>query len=576
MDHSKKQVDDIENRIDSIIQQSSSKASRYMILTIIFMIISLFISAFFTYRYITKIDNKLNQIETNIKLSSQHTKQQYNQQPQSIPNEAIESLKERLSSLETLQEAMVSNSKGALEQMNFVFAIVATFFGLFSLFFAYRQIIADTSRDKHDEEMRGLVGSFRQNITVINDLIATLEHTHRYRQEVETRIQTMDTKIVEFDEYKKKTEQTIKEKIDELNAEAFILFRDHIDRQQFKTEENRGRLDLFYINMNAIEQMGDIGSQFSPICFFLRALHFFNITQYNPASKDLEESRRLGLREVAKPTFKNYGQIEEDDIIKQLERMLDDCSYHLGIIYFNTGQYDKSQERFKEAYRRKRLDFRSRSYIPQLMFFDTRIPFNSVITEFNTVEKELKSLSIEDQSRINWSEDMASLKMREGSCYLPKLIPLPNRAGYRDKENAEKSANLFWEAYEYAQKIAYKPSPVEIFVRFSLAQALELLPRTEWRDQTPEELFKNVFNDIRKQVITKTEPILLVLLNYSLAICANKAKISGENPHFYLNRARESLQHVPNNIMIFSPINKLNLTREEIINEMEVFEESIV
>jgi hypothetical protein len=114
-----------------------------------------------------------------------------------------------------------------------------------------------------------------------------------------------------------------------------------------------------------------------------------------------------------------------------------------------------------------------------------------------------------------------------------------------------------------------------LFVHFSLAQALELLSRTEWQDKTPGELFEQVFFDMRKIIILKTEPILLGQLNYVLSICSSKTKISGENPRTYLIRAREQLQHIPSNVKIFSPINKILLTREDTILEMELFEKSL-
>ena len=89
-------------------------------------------------------------------------------------------------------------------------------------------------------------------------------------------------------------------------------------------------------------------------------------------------------------------------------------------------------------------------------------------------------------------------------------------------------------------------------------------------------LFQQVFYEIRKQIVLKTEPILLILLNYVLAICASRADIRAENPRSYLARALEQLQRVPTDVLIFSPINKINLSREDIIMEMETFEENLV
>jgi hypothetical protein len=61
-------------------------------------------------------------------------------------------------------------------------------------------------------------------------------------------------------------------------------------------------------------------------------------------------------------------------------------------------------------------------------------------------------------------------------------------------------------------------------------------------------------------------------LNYALAICAAETNVPNENSSFYLSRAREHLTRVPPEVRVFSPINKINLTREEILAEMDEFE----
>ena len=171
---------------------------------------------------------------------------------------------------------------------------------------------------------------------------------------------------------------------------------------------------------------------------------------------------------------------------------------------------------------------------------------------------------------------MASLKMKKANCFLPKIIRLPERERQRSGEVATEAVNILWDAYQHAERIQDDQSLVVIFARFSLAQALEQVNRSEWKNSTPHELFKRVFFDIRSQIIRrKTEPILLVLLNYVLAICCSRSNIQGENPYTYLARAREHLQQVPNQVRIFSPINKINLHQDDLIWEIEIFEQSL-
>jgi tetratricopeptide (TPR) repeat protein len=581
MSYNDQQLRDLERRLNTSINRASSKANRFPFFAFMITLIALASLVLVAFRYMTTVNNRFDKLENSVGLIS-ITQTQNQQSQQTVNNPSFESLNSRLTSLEGLQEAIATTSKSALEQMNFVFATVAAFFGLFAIFFAFRQIATDTTREKHDEEMRGLVTSFRDNINVINSLIVTLEENYRYRTEIETRMRQIDAQLLEVERFKERTEQTLQEKVALINTEAFTLFCDHVDRQKFKTEENKGLLENFYININTLEQTEDISELLNPFCYFLRALHFFNITQYEPASFDLEKANRMGFREIAAPSHSMYGDTLESEINSQLNRMLEDSSYHLGIIYYNLGQYKKARERFNEAYRKNSLDFRSRSYIPELMFFETGIPLARVIAEFDTVEKELRDLSLEKRRSMDWPAAMASLKMRKGNCYLPKIIPInrslgfqAHREAYHNEEDPDKATTIYKEAYEEAQKIEAKSTLTEIFVRFSLAQALEHVSRSDWAGLTPTELFEQVFYDVRRQIVHKTEPILLSLLNYVLAICVSRANISGENPRAYLAQAREHLQKVPTSVLIFSPINKINLSREDILQEMDLFEKGL-
>ncbi len=560
------------------MDNSSSGGSRkYLSLSfILFGILMVF--GVFAFWYVQGVNRRLDEIEGAGGISSMP--EETSLRP--TLEDPLNNLNARLTSLESLQEAIVSTSKSALEQMNFVFTIVASFFGLFALFFAYRQVVADGGREKHDEEMRSLVGSFRDNITVINALISTLEESFRSRRQLEEQIREQIKEINEglttVTTFTEQSERTFKDRVNNLNSEAFSLFTTHIDRQKFKSTENKHRLENFYLDFNTLEKLGDLSSLRNPFSNFLRGLHYFNITQYELAGLDFEVALSQGSRELARPTTGWYGDSRENEITEQLRRMLDDCTYHLGIIYYNLGEYEKAIDKFRETSRRDPLDFRSRSYIPELMFFDNkrRFEFRQIVSEFNLVEEELNSLSQADKERINWEVAMASLKMKKANCFLPKIIRLPERERQRSGEVATEAVNILWDAYQHAERIQDDQSLVVIFARFSLAQALEQVNRSEWKNSTPHELFKRVFFDIRSQIIRrKTEPILLVLLNYVLAICCSRSNIQGENPYTYLARAREHLQQVPNQVRIFSPINKINLHQDDLIWEIEIFEQSL-
>lgn len=560
---------ELERRISLIAFRTSRRYFVLLLLVILFLVVA----GLMIYRQFGVLDEKLDRLQG----------PQREHSPAAPPSgtndtERIEAIKSRLDALEQLQEAMVSSSKNALEQMNFVFGIGAAIVGVFGLYSVYKQTIAEASRDRHEEEMRGLAGSFRENMSVINSLIVTLEASFKHREVVASQMEVLGKQLKNVEQFKINIEKTLNEKLSDLNWEAFNLFQ-QLDRENFKAEENRGRLDNFYIAMNALERTGDVKSQLSPFSYFIRALHFFNATQYKPASGDLETARQLIPGEIAQPTTDSYRSAQTSEIEKSLRRIEKDSCYHLGIIYYNLGDYGKARERFGEAYQRDPSDLRSRAYIPELMFFEAREPFKRVIAEFEQVEREFDRWQTrDDREKVDLDTNMAALLLRKGNCYLPKTIYLPKRATFRVEENAIEALRIYEKAHEFAQRTVQnlaKPPLTEVFVRFSIAQASQAAGRTTWKSGDIRDLFKGVFLDIRKQVALKTEPIVLTLFNYVLAICAHKDQVPSESSTFYLSRAREQLQRVPSDVRIFSPISKINLSRDEFLSEMEDFESEV-
>ena len=575
-DKSHQQIDAIKRQIDAELLANSTRNRRStaLMMTLGFAVLLLF--AFIMYRQDIAITNRISSLESTLDKSSHLITVPAGKAP--TTNESIQSdefkkaVDARLQALETLQDAMVSTSKGALEQMNFAFSVVAIFFGLFSLFFAYRQIAGDASQELQDSEMRGLVGSFRENITVVNDLIASMHESFKHQEQMKNRMGELDASIADVKRFKERTVATQTEKVADLNEVAYSLFRDKIDRQSFKAEENRGLLSNFHMNMTALERTGDVSQFFSPICYVLRALHFFNVTQYELAAKDLEEARKIGIREIASPTTGWYGDSIESDAIKNLQQMLIDCNYHLGMIYYNLGEYAKSRERFQDVSKKNHLDFTARTYIPELMYFDTQIQFSKTIQEYESVQRELESLSSDEKRKIDYAGALAILMMKFGNCYLRKRIPLTHRRVYQSDEEPFRALTQYRAAMKALQESRLKGTLPDVFVRMSLAQGLEAVGREHWGSDSPAELFVSAFGDLRKIAATKTEPLVLALLSYSLAVCAKGGSLSQEDPRTYLARAREHLHRIPSCVLVFSPINKINLSHEQLMWEMDEFE----
>ena len=86
----------------------------------------------------------------------------------------------------------------------------------------------------------------------------------------------------------------------------------------------------------------------------------------------------------------------------------------MGIIHYNLGQHDSAIIEFTTAYERNPLDFRSRIYIPELMFFDETSDPRKTEEEYRIVEDELSNITSENRKRMispspSWEAHYASL-----------------------------------------------------------------------------------------------------------------------------------------------------------------------
>lgn len=486
-----------------------------------------------------------------------------------------ENLNHQISLLKERQDILIESSKQDFERVYLVFAGVAGIFTIFSIIFGLRQIAFEKHRQRIEDhylgEMQSVMNSFRDNITTINSLISTLKQTFDFQGEINNTLARVNDQLTELQSFKESEELGYRSEVDTLNARATQLFRDcnlHIgDRISFTFEENKVKIQSLCNHFDTLKSTGNIDDYISPISLFLRALGHFNTNEYNDTAILLSKARDTAKPQLDTP-LAQYGSWDVNEVKKNLEKLINETSYHLGIIYYNLGKYEGSRYEFKIAFEREPLDFRSRIYIPELMFFDKEIDPANTETEYKEVELELNNLPTTDrkQMRPSWNSHFASLKMRQGNFYLPKLIHLESRINWKKFENSESAIECYWEAKEH--------NPDSSFVNFSLAQSMHILGRSSlWREENPESIFRDIFQKFRNEAIMKTEPILLSLLYYCSAISCWLGKMQKENPTFYLNQARQHLQRIPKGIRIFSPINKINLIREEILKEMQQLEE---
>ncbi|MEW6618724.1 MAG: tetratricopeptide repeat protein [bacterium] len=485
------------------------------------------------------------------------------------------SLSEQIILLKERQDLLIEATQKDLQRVYYVFAGVAAIFTILTIIFGSRQIITESRRQKVEGkyfvEMQSVMNSFRDNISTINSLISTLKQTFDFQGEIQKRLLDVDKSLKDLRVFKEKEELGYRSQVDAMNARSAQLFIEskiHTgDRESFKREENKAKIHSLSAHFDTLKTTGEITDLASPVSLFMRALGHFNEIEYEEALAVLKQARDSAKAQLSSP-LSQYGTWDVDEIREKLTILINESHYHLGIIYYNLGRYEESRNEFKSAFERNQLDFRSRIYIPELMFFDMGIDPSVTEAEFRLVEVELNNITLENRKRMSspWDKQFASLKMRQGGFYLPKLIKLESRIMWRRYEDIEKAIECFWQAKEHDSE--------SMFISFCLAQSMHIIGRSAlWRDQTPETLFREVFHRFRDDAILKTEPILLCLLYYCAAISCWLGNIQKENPRLYLNQARQYLQRIPKGIRVFSPINKINLSREDILKEMQQMEE---
>lgn len=487
-------------------------------------------------------------------------------------------LTEKLAYLEDRQTLLVESAQNDLERVYFIFSTVSAFFALFLVFAAVRSFVEDHRRGRLEEQhlnhLQSMMSAFGDNAAKANAFISTLTGTLEVQGDLARRMKELDDRLQALDQDRKREQLSFRSQVDALNAACVDAFRacqlHKRDRDAFKAEENRIALQALSSRMDTLCVTGDTSGLVSPVSYFVRALGRFNEMKYQDAIDDLRNAREMAKQQLTTP-LAQYGNWDNDEVQKNLRILLDETHYHLGIMYYNTGQWDNARQDFALAHERYELDFRSRIYIPELMFFDdscdpkrTEQEFLSVSTELNNVTSDRRK-----QMQPTWEACFASLRLRQGNIYLKKLFVPASRSSRWEAltgtEGNKKALECYWEA---------KRKHESHVVNFSLAQAMLYDGQSAlWEDLKPRDLFRDAFFKFRNQAILKTEPIQLALLYYCAAISCHHGEISGDSPSTYLGLARQHLQRVPGAICVFSPVSKLMLSHSDMLSEIDQIEQ---
>jgi len=241
--------------------------------------------------------------------------------------------------------------------------------------------------------------------------------------------------------------------------------------------------------MDTLFITGDAEGNISPVAHRIRGISRFNEMKYEDAVGDIREARSLAKPQLNTP-LSQFGGWDSDEVQRNLRILLDESHYHLGIIFYNSGNWDDARREFATAYERFNLDFRSRIHIPELMFFDDSCEPKRTEQEFLAVIEDLKNVT-SDRRKVmhpSWDASLAALKLRQGNIYVKKLVQPASRSDrwsvLTGEDGGTKALDCYWDAWEASG------SGASHVVAFSLAQAMEYAgPGSRWKDYKPRDLF---------------------------------------------------------------------------------------
>jgi tetratricopeptide (TPR) repeat protein len=548
--------------IDQLVQQklnATSNRSNSLLRYFIYITIALFVSfILFTYIQSRRVDSLVSRLSSTI--SQEVSREMIND----IPTETEQYIRNQLEYLEVRQTAILDETKNSLERMTFLFTTVAAFFGLFSLYFGYRQIMLDAKKDEsaeqYDQEMRNLVRSFQENITTISSLISTLEQSYAYRKEIESKLGEITSRADVLEKARTEREAKYKLLIDSLNSESIRLFLLGLNRKSISAEENKLLIDNFKSRMENAEIEVDSSLTLNPLCYFMRGLGYMLRYQFRKAVVDFERAHQEAIKEQQKPTSQMYANIDRESIELILREAAARAHYFQGVCLRNIGQFKESLQAYKSCLQVTSDDFEAQTEQLQVMYFIKETSFLNIEKEFNRVQQILDR-HLENNPNTTDQEFLDARKfigLYRGNMYLKKKSHISGRSFHIQYEDSIKAIEIFREAYDDAKTS---------LTAFSLAQAYDTpgVSASEWKGTTPKKLYEEALRELSRRIVENNDAHFIITLHYMQAICATKANL---DPLTYLNALRDKLKELPGDVLFFSPVSKVMISKSELLEEL--------
>lgn len=246
---------------------------------------------------------------------------------------------------------------------------------------------------------------------------------------------------------------------------------------------------------------------------------------------------------------------------------LANAHYLSAMISYNRRDFSAAIAHFDAAFTlspQDKVDWQSKIYVGELTHF-LRRPRNEIEKAFGDVEDALRL----SQETSQTAALRATLYLKWGNCYVDILDLEPAQSN--PLISNQLAIGLYKRARASLPTYTQPDSLLPVVIDYSLAQAL-LIARSIDMDlsMTPAELIFEVFNRLRRIVLTKREEIILAQSYFMLGTCAYYSEhIPNEIGEIYLEYARTQTLTVPSDICFYSCITKELLGRDSFVRQID-------
>ena len=321
------------------------------------------------------------------------------------------------------------------------------------------------------------------------------------------------------------------------------------DRDKYKSTDHRLVIEALASEILIFERLGyDIG---------LTGSHF-----------TLGVSAFLaGRNQAALEHFKDFLRVTDSS-----DQNIQNANYLAAMICYNRRDFNQALDFFETTFRLSknvRVDWQSRIYIGELLSF-LRKPKDVVEKAFFDVEEPLRAAEDTIQNKVL----RATLYLKLGNCYVETFLEPKQR---NPMVNNDVAIGYYKQARRACPQFPGSESLLPVVIDSSLAQALLLGNSVDMDlEKTPSELLADVFNRLRRIVLTKREEIILAQSYFMLGTCAvYSSYVSRDAGEIYFEYARHQTLNIPSDVCFYSSISKELLSRDDFVWQIDHYAQEL-